>query len=91
MEENKPLLPHSLVIENRNKLIVTGATDIGSFNEDGVIIFTDYGEIAIQGNSLQVIKLSIESGEFCVIGNINSVVYSDRIQKTSSIFSRVFR
>ncbi len=91
MEENRTLLPHTLVIENRNKLTVTGATDIGSFNEESVTIFTDYGEITIQGNSLQVTKLSIDSGEFCTQGNIDSVVYTNRIQKNSSIFSRVFR
>ncbi len=91
MDENKILLPHTLVIENRNKLVVTGATDIGSFNEESVTVFTDYGEITIQGNALQVTKLSIDSGEFCVQGNIISVGYTDRIQKSSSIFSRVFR
>ncbi len=91
MEENRPLLPHTLVIENRNKITVTGATDIGSFNDESVIIFTDYGEITIQGNSLQVTKLSIDSGEFCAEGNIVSVGYTERIHKNSSIFSKVFR
>lgn len=91
MEENRPLLPHTLLIENRNKLTVTGATDIGSFNEESVIIFTDYGEITIQGNSLQVTKLSVDSGEFCAQGNIISVGYTEKMQKNSSIFSKVFR
>ena len=91
MEENTPLLPHTLVIENRNRITVTGATDIGSFNEENVIIFTDYGEITIQGNSLQVTKLSVDSGDFCAQGNIVSVTYTDRIQKSTSIFSKVFR
>lgn len=91
MEENKTLLPHTMVIENRNKLTVTGVTDIGSFSDESVTIFTDYGEITIQGNSLQVTMLSIDNGEFCAQGNIVSVVYADRIQKTSSIFSKVFR
>ena len=91
MDENRSLLPHTLVIENRNKLTVTGATDIGSFSDESVIIFTDYGEITIQGNSLQVTKLSIDSGEFCAQGNIFSVGYTERIQKASSIFSKVFK
>ena len=91
MEENRALLPHTLVIENRNKLTVTGATDIGSFDEESVIIFTDYGEITIQGNSLQVTRLSVDSGEFCAQGNIISVGYVEKIQKNSSIFSKVFR
>lgn len=91
MEENRPLQPHTLLIENRNKITVTGATDIGSFNEECVIIFTDYGEISIQGNSLQVTRLSVDSGDFCAQGNIVSVAYTDRIQKTNSFFSKVFR
>ena len=57
MDENKTLLPHTLLIENRNRITVTVATDIGSFNEESVTVFTDYGEITIQGNSLQVTKL----------------------------------
>lgn len=91
MEENRPLLPHTLLIENRNRITLTGATDIGSFNDESVIVFTDYGEITIQGNSLQVTKLSIDSGEFCAEGNIIAVSYTDRVQKNSSIFSKVFR
>ena len=89
MDENRSLLPHTLVIENRNKLTVTGATDIGSFSDESVIIFTDYGEITIQGNSLQVTKLSVDSGEFCAQGNIISVGYTEKMQKNSSIFSKV--
>ena len=90
MEDTNIGMPHTLYIDNRNKLTLTGVTDVGSFNEDSLRIETNLGEINISGTDLQVSKLSLESGEVTVEGKINSVVYSETVRKGGAgFFSRV--
>lgn len=54
-EENKvQALPHNLIMENRNRLTVSGVSDVDSFDEQTVVIFTQMGELSLEGtvNSL---------------------------------------
>lgn len=90
MDEKIISLPHTLYIDNRNKLVLTGVTDVGSFNEENLQIITSLGEITVCGEELQVTKLSLESGEMTVDGRIISVSYSDAPKKGSGFFGRVF-
>lgn len=44
-EESKvQALPHNLIMENRNRLTVSGVSDVDSFDEQTVVIFTQMGE-----------------------------------------------
>ena len=44
-EENKvQALPHNLIMENRNRLTVSGVSDVDSFDEQTVVIFTQMGQ-----------------------------------------------
>ena len=90
MDEKIFSLPHTLYIDNRNKLVLTGVTDVGSFNEESLQIVTSLGEITVTGEELQVTKLSLESGEMTVEGRIISVSYADGIKKGSGFFGKVF-
>ena len=45
-EESKvQALPHNLIMENRNRLTVSGVSDVESFDEQTVVIFTQMGEL----------------------------------------------
>lgn len=92
MEEIKKLLPSSLYIENKEKLTVTGVTDMGAFNEDCVIVFTDGTRLEIRGEDLEVRELSVESGNITVLGKINAVSFHDNIPLgKGGLFAKVFR
>lgn len=91
MEDNRALLPHTFLIENRNKITLTGVTDIGSFDEENIVVFTHYGEINIHGEALQVSNVNIDSGDFSAEGTVISIAYTEKIHKPSSIFSKVFK
>lgn len=91
MEDNRMKLPHSAIIEERKKLIFSGVTDVGSFDEESITVFTADDEISVKGEKLQVTELNTESGQFCAEGKINSIVYSDKRTKASGFFAKVFR
>ncbi|MBQ2972854.1 MAG: sporulation protein YabP [Clostridia bacterium] len=93
MPEEKKMnsMPHNLVLEDRRMLTVSGVSDVDSFDEETVVVFTDLGELTIRGANLHINRLSVEVGELTVEGNIAALIYSDDTPKNSGFFSKVFR
>lgn len=93
MPEDKKLstMPHNAVLEDRRLLTVSGVSDVDSFDEETVVVFTDLGELTVRGSNLHINRLSLEVGELTVEGNISALVYSDEAPKNGGFFSRVFR
>lgn len=84
-------MPHNLVLEDRRLLTVSGVSDVDSFDEETVIVFTDLGELTVRGKNLHINRLSVEVGELTVEGNIAALIYSDEAPKNGGFFSKVFR
>ena len=81
----------NIVLENREKLNVTGINDILSF--EVVILSTDLGMLTIKGSELKINKLNIDESEVKIEGNISNIGYSQDIaeKKSENIFSKIFR
>ncbi len=90
-EKRQTTMPHNLVLEDRRMLTVSGVSDVDSFDEETVVVFTDLGELTIRGTNLHINRLSVEVGELTVEGNIAALIYSDEGPKNSGFFSKVFR
>lgn len=90
-EKRVSAMPHNLVLEDRRLLTVSGVSDVDSFDEETVIVFTDLGELTVRGSNLHINRLSVEVGELTVEGNISALIYSDEAPKSGGFFSRVFR
>lgn len=81
---------HDLVIESRKKVTMTGIIDVESFDEETIIAQSECGEILIKGRNLKISRLSVESGDMAVEGDVDAVSYSEGRLK-GNFFSRVFR
>ncbi|MBQ5995685.1 MAG: sporulation protein YabP [Clostridia bacterium] len=86
-------MTHNVILEDRHALTVSGVSDIDSFDEQTVIIYTELGELTVKGENLHINKLSLEIGELTVQGDIDALVYSSRQSPKNSggFFSKVFR
>ncbi|NLX71189.1 MAG: sporulation protein YabP [Clostridiales bacterium] len=85
---------HSVLMENREKVTITGVIDVDSFDEAGVVLVTDYGYITLHGQDLHINKLNLEEGQLIVEGEIIALQYSDSDGiggKGSGLFGRLFR
>lgn len=94
MEEKKVTKPKSqtLLLENREKLCVTGVVDVESFNDQSIVAITDLGVLIIRGEELHINKLNLESNELIVEGDIFSLEYSDgETGKSKSFFGKMFK
>ncbi len=84
---------HCITIEEREKLTITGVTDMESFDEDSVIIYTTLGTLTLKGEDFKINKLSTDSGVIEIDGYVDSVIYSSEESsgKSKGLFSRIFR
>lgn len=84
---------HSLVMENRRRLAISGVKEVEGFTETEVRLYTDMGQITVKGRNLKVNQVSTETGELIMNGDmINSVVYSEKPRRTPNNFiTKLFR
>lgn len=88
----EPAGHHNLILEDRKILNFTGVTDIENFDDRSIKLYTQLGELVIQGRDLRVNELNVETGSLCVEGDIWSLVYGDKSQKkTPTILSKLFK
>lgn len=90
-EEKKIKVPHTLVLKDRKSLNVTGVSDVDSFDEKEVVVYTDYGELTIKGEDLHIGNLNLDSGELAVDGRICSMVYTSNKTKSKGLISKIFK
>lgn len=83
----------NLVLENRQKLSVSGVLDVLSFDDQIVIIETELGLLTIKGDNLRINKLSIDTSEVVVEGEIFNLAYSDNEieKKNGGLFNKIFK
>lgn len=70
-------MPHSLQLKDRQKLAVTGVSEVVSFEENAVVLQTVLGTLTVQGQQLQLKNLSLEGGAVAVEGNISALIYEE--------------
>ena len=83
----------NLILENRQKLSISGVLDVLSFDDQVVIVETELGLLNIKGENLRINKLSIDTSEVIIEGDIYSLLYSDKSsdKKGSSLIGKIFK
>ncbi len=69
---------HNAILENRKRLLLSGVTDVDSFNENQMLLFTELGELMIKGRNLHINEMNVETGDFSVEGDIWALIYGDK-------------
>ena len=94
MPQNNGNVVQNLILENREKLTITGVVDVLSFDDQIVIVETQLGLLTVKGEDLRINKLSIDSLEVIIEGQIYNMGYSndDTGKKNSgSLLGKIFK
>src|SRR5690554_6368256 len=96
IEEKRAPRPRdqNIILENSEKLSVSGVLDVESINDECVVADTELGILLIKGMDLHNNKLDIDSSELGMEGDIISLGYSDRdgtMNRGGGILARIFR
>ena len=87
-EERSREMPHSVILEGREKLTISGVTDVHSFDEEQVLLETVRGMLVVRGQGLHVERLQLEAGELII--QVGLLEYDDSVQPRDSLFRRIF-
>lgn len=94
MSQNNGNVIQNLILENREKLTITGVVDVLSFDDQIVIVDTQLGLLTVKGEDLRINKLSIDSSEVVIEGEVFNLGYSEENlnKKTSvSLLGKIFK
>ena len=83
----------NLILENRGKLSISGVNDVLSFDDQVVMIDTELGLLTVKGENIRINKLSLDTSEVIVEGEISSLAYSQSKQDKNSgtLLSKIFK
>ena len=83
---------HNIIVENREKISISGVEDVESFDEENMIIHTQMGIITLKGADLHLGKFSVDTGELTIEGELDEISYSDEgsYGKKEGFFSKMF-
>ncbi|MBQ4105067.1 MAG: sporulation protein YabP [Clostridia bacterium] len=90
MQDIQSQKPHTLTLDNRDKLTLTGVSDVPGFDEQTVNVLTSQGTLIIKGESLHISRLSLDTGEVSVDGRINSMQYLGD-NRSKGLVSKLFK
>ena len=72
-----PALPHSLTLQQRGKLTMTGVAEVVSFDEANVRLVTSCGILNLEGEGLRIHVLNTADGVVAVTGRLCGVLYEE--------------
>ena len=90
-EERSREMPHSVILEGREKLTISGVTDVHSFDEEQVLLETVRGMLVVRGQGLHVERLQLEAGELIIQGEIGLLEYDDSVQPRQPVSADIRR
>ena len=90
--QNKNII-QNIVLENREKLSISGVLDVLSFDDQIVILETELGLLTVKGENIRINKLSLDSSEVTIDGEIYQLAYSekDTMEKSGGFLNKIFK
>ncbi len=83
--------PHHLILEDRERLTVSGVEEVESFDENTIVMVTCQGALVVHGEGLHIEKLSLDGGDLKVEGLIDSLTYEEGRGEKLGLLARLFR
>lgn len=83
-------IPHNIIMQNRERLSVSGVQDVENFDDREIVLYTTCGKLVIRGDGLHIERLTLEEGDLTVEGAVDSLEYSGEMRGRSGLFSRLF-
>ena len=75
--------PHTLSMEERKKLAISGVSEVESFDEHEIIMETAGGRLVVTGEDLSISRLSTEQGDVSIQGQIAGLDYVEAAPRQS--------
>lgn len=81
---------HTLLLENRAKMSLTGIKEVTGFSDTDVMLRTSCGALAVHGKGLNISRLNTDTGELFISGEVSVMKYS-KDKKKGGLFEGLFK
>ena len=88
---DKILQEHTVTIENRKDMLITGVVQVVAYDEYKVILKTDYGRLIISGRNLVAGEISAKTNQLSLTGDIDVLQYQQNKGKSEGMLSKLFK
>lgn len=82
-------MPHSVSLNEREKMSISGVLDVSGFDDSIVILSTSQGELTVRGEGLHIDRIDLETGQLEVQGRVQELRY-DESAPNRSVWTRLF-
>ncbi|MDO5389315.1 MAG: sporulation protein YabP [Clostridia bacterium] len=82
---------HTITLDNREKLKITGITDILSYDEETIVAQTENGILVVKGENLHITNLNLDEGLLSADGSISAIDYDNPSASGGGFFGRIFK
>ena len=92
MEEN--VKQHIVKLENRYNISITAVDDVISFDEEKIVIATNFGIMELLGRDFKINQLNTSNGELLVEGVVDRLEYLNDEEpqaEETGFFGKLFR
>lgn len=91
MPFDEKLQQHSVNVDGRENIEVTGALDVESFGDECINVITTMGKLIINGEKLHINKFCADDGVLSACGCVNSMEYTHVKEREAGFFARLFK
>ncbi|MFD2761412.1 sporulation protein YabP [Lentibacillus juripiscarius] len=90
---NRTEQDHSVKMNNRKNLEITGVKEVDSFDNEEFLLETVMGYLIIRGQNLQMQNLDVGDGLVTIKGKVYELSYVDdhHQEKAKGFFSKLFK
>ena len=82
----------TVILKNRGELFLDGVSDVVGFDECSVTVKTVLGGLTVDGTDLHITRMSLESGEVVISGNVCGLFYDEsKAEGKPKLFSRLWK
>jgi len=83
---------HNVFLKSRQRMEMTGISDVTSFDEEEIVVQTGDSGVSIEGENLKIEKFNSENGELILNGSINGLFYySKKPEKRKKSIINMFK
>ena len=94
MTDERRVGRHSVSINQKQSMSITGVTDVISFDEETVVCDTEQGVLVVNGALLHVSRLNLDTGDLDLDGEIFGLNYEEQRggpKGKGSLLNRIFK
>jgi sporulation protein YabP len=93
MEQRGVNAHHQLSLINREKLTLDGVVNVGSYDQNELILETTAGVLLIKGDDLHLTQLNLDQGKVGLTGTVNALIYSNEslAQRSKGFLGKIFK